>query len=213
MAGMLWAFLFTTGVFGPRAAAFVSADGDLALHILLGDLVREQGSVLATEPTTFTADQTPFIAHEWLSEVIFSAAHSLLGLSGPLVIVAALVAITGWLAMRRMRESGVSGWPQVLVVVCMMMLMNQHLSVRPHVFSWLIALFWTVQLEGYRSDRISWQRWLLVCGPLMVLWTNLHGGFVLGFVLLGLFGLDALLLAVGADPDERRLCLGRFGRC
>jgi uncharacterized membrane protein YhaH (DUF805 family) len=203
LAGLVWLFVFVMGLFGPKASGFVSADGDLALHLLLGDLMREAQWVLPVEPTTFMADTKPFIAHEWLSEVVFSMSHAALGLSGPLLIVAALVATAILVTLRRMRAIGVSPWPQVAILVPMMSVVNQHLVVRPHVFTWLMAILWYCQLERHREGEITWQRWLLVAGPMIVLWTNLHGGFLLAFFLLGLFALAALVDAVVEEKAGR----------
>jgi hypothetical protein len=212
LAALLWAFVVAGGVFGPDAARSISKDGDPALHILLGDLVRERGWVLPNEPTTFTADDEPFIAHEWLSEVAFSYADSALGLAGPLLLVTLAAATTLALLMRRMREVGASPWPQVLFVVLAMIVMQQHLIVRPHVFAWLLALVWTIRLERLWAGEISWRRWLAWAVPLMVLWTNLHGSFPLAFVLMGLFGLAALLDALTGEEAERARSLATFRR-
>jgi hypothetical protein len=212
MAGLLWALLLLGGTFGPRASSFASADGDLALHILLGDLVRESGGVLPTEPTTYTADDRPFVAHEWLSEVVLSAAHDALGLAGPVLLVALVAATTFWLLMRRMRETGVSPWPQVAIVFLALLVVNLHLNVRPHVFSWLIALIWWIRLERLRAGEISGRRWLAISGPLMVLWTNLHGAFLLGFVLMGICALASGLEAAVASGPERGRALAELRR-
>lgn len=212
MAGLLWALLLLGGTFGPRASSFASADGDLALHILLGDLVRESGGLLPTEPTTYTADDRPFVAHEWLSEVALSAADDALGLAGPVLLVALLTATTFWLLMRRMRETGVSPWPQVAIVLLALLVVNLHLVVRPHVFSWLIALVWWIRLERLRAGEISGTRWLVISGPLMVLWTNLHGGFLLGFVLMGICAVASLLEAVTTSGPGRGRALAELRR-
>ena len=212
LAALLFCFVVAGGVFGSRAARSLSRDGDPALHILLGHLVREQGWVLPNEPTTFTADEKPFIAHEWLSEVILSYADSALGLAGPLLLVALAAATTLAVLMRRMRELGASPWPQALFAVLTMVVMQQHLIVRPHVFAWLLALVWTIRLERLWAGQIGWRRWLAGAVPQMVLWTNLHGSFALGFVLMGLFGLAALLEAFSSEEPGRARSLATFRR-
>ena len=210
LAAWLWLGVFLAGTFGPQAAAFVSRDGDLALHLLLGDLVRASGEVLATEPTTFTASDRPFVAHEWLSQVIFSALHDLLGLRGPLMAVAALLATTLAVILRRCRAEGASAWPSVLAVLGATLVAHNHLVARPHAFSWLLATLWWFRLEDLHAGRLSARRWLALGLPMLVLWTNLHGGFVTAFFLLGLFGLGALGEAMIAAPSDRAPALHRF---
>ena len=65
---------------------------------------------------------------------------------------------------------------------------------RPHVLSWLFTLAWfwildSSERSGLQGGRVGWL-WAL---PLsMLLWANVHGGFVLGFVLLGSYWLASL---------------------
>jgi hypothetical protein len=62
------------------------------------------------------------------------------------------------------------------------------------VFSWLFALAWFWILDS--TDRAGLQRhrarWLWALPLSMLLWVNVHGGFLLGFVLLGIYWLEAL---------------------
>ena len=67
-----------------------------------------------------------------------------------------------------------------------------HFLARPHVLSWLFVLIWfrildSRELAMERSDR---RLWLLPL--LMLIWVNVHGGFLLGFVLLGIFWLGSV---------------------
>jgi hypothetical protein len=64
-----------------------------------------------------------------------------------------------------------------------------HFLARPHVVSWLFTIGWFWVLEASEKDcdlgvKRSWLLWLL---PLtMLVWVNVHGGFLVGFVLLGI---------------------------
>jgi hypothetical protein len=61
-----------------------------------------------------------------------------------------------------------------------------HFLARPHVLSWLFLVVWFWILESTESEipsRTPHRRlWLLPL--LMLVWVNVHGGFLLGFVLL-----------------------------
>jgi hypothetical protein len=67
-----------------------------------------------------------------------------------------------------------------------------HLFARPHIASWLFVWLWFVILDRGESDATS-SRALYWLPILMVFWVNLHGGFVLGIVLLVCFWAGALL--------------------
>ncbi|MBN2358954.1 MAG: hypothetical protein JXR83_05840, partial [Deltaproteobacteria bacterium] len=76
---------------------------------------------------------------------------------------------------------------------------------RPHVFTLLFFVLTLVLLERHRRDNT---RWLFALPPLLVAWVNLHGGFVIAFVLLGCHLVDRLQVLVrsspGAAPAARR---------
>jgi hypothetical protein len=79
-----------------------------------------------------------------------------------------------------------------------------HWLARPHLFSMLLVLFWYMLLEriqrlGNTGDgRLGRSAWVLP--PLMVLWTNLHGAFVIGIVLVLIYALGNFLSA--ARPEQ-----------
>ena len=57
-----------------------------------------------------------------------------------------------------------------------------HLFARPHVLSWLFTVIWFQVLDSSESvddPRPSRRLWWLPA--LMLLWVNVHGGFVIGF--------------------------------
>jgi len=70
-----------------------------------------------------------------------------------------------------------------------------HFLARPHVLSWLFALAWFWILDSSEADcyNVSGSKknrlWLLPL--LMLVWVSVHGGFVLGFILLAIFWLGA----------------------
>jgi hypothetical protein len=73
-------------------------------------------------------------------------------------------------------------------------LVRIFINLRPHVYTYffLLLLLWIVESAPRRGARL----WLLP--PLMVLWANLHGGFILG---LGFLGLLILARALGFDGE------------
>jgi hypothetical protein len=72
-----------------------------------------------------------------------------------------------------------------------------HFLARPHVVSWFFTLAWFAILDssercsaaGHRYRQKQWLLWLLPL--LMLVWVNVHGGFLVAFVLLGIYGASA----------------------
>src|SRR5580692_6200999 len=137
----------------------------------------------------------PWFAWEWLYDVAVGALDSAWGLNGPVWLTAVVVAaVFAWL-FRLLIQRGAD-----LIVALGFWLLaisasTIHLLARPHVLSWLFAVAWFRILDS--TERMSVdspvsQRRLWVLPLLMLLWVNVHGGFLLGFVLLGIFWIGAL---------------------
>jgi hypothetical protein len=60
-----------------------------------------------------------------------------------------------------------------------------HMLARPHIISWLFTLLWVEALYRFEEGKRSGLLWL---PALMLLWVNVHGGFILGLVIFALFG-------------------------
>jgi hypothetical protein len=71
-----------------------------------------------------------------------------------------------------------------------------HVLARPHVFTLPILVAWVAGVVWARSEDRAPPAWL---AALMVLWANLHGGYLFGLGLAGLLAAEAVLLA----PDWR----------
>ena len=188
----VWLALFLTCTVTPFASALISADGDLAQHVRYGQLILS-GWDLEGDPLCFLPSERPYVLiDEWLGQVIFAGAHALFGLAGPVLVTGALVASLFAGLLIWLRRLGVGPLTATLLVLGAILVARLHLLARPHLFTWALALMFTVSLERLRLGEVTLQRWLLFAAPLTVLWVNLHGGFVLAFYLLGLFGLGQL---------------------
>jgi hypothetical protein len=92
----------------------------------------------------------------------------------------------------------------LVFVVAILALTLPHLVARPHVLAMPVMVAWAGGLISAMDRRSAPSFWLL---PLMMLWADLHGGFVLGLALVAPFGLDA---AYNAKPSRRKLLLLRW---
>jgi hypothetical protein len=77
-----------------------------------------------------------------------------------------------------------------------------HWLARPHMFTLLLTAIFLHILERTREGRTQLLLWL---PPLMTLWTNLHGGFLVGLTLVGAYALaPAVKAAIARDRAARR---------
>ncbi|MFX5237385.1 hypothetical protein ABTC85_20425, partial [Acinetobacter baumannii] len=77
----------------------------------------------------------------------------------------------------------------VLFAMLALMLSMNHVLARPHILALPVMVAWAGLLMTAADRRIAPSWWWL---PLMALWANLHGGFVLGLALIGPMALEAV---------------------
>jgi hypothetical protein len=173
--------------FSPLRAGLLR-DPDTGWHIRSGELIWATKELPRTDPFSYTRHGQPWYAWEWLYDIGIAAIHHVSGLNGVVLFTAVVIGCTLALLFRFiLRRSG------NLVVAGSLTLLSfaaaqVHMLARPHVLSWLFTVLWVENLYRYQDGQRSALLWL---PPLMLLWVNVHGGFVLGLVLLGLVALGS----------------------
>lgn len=165
-------------------------DGDPLWHVAAGDLIRSQGNIPLTDPWSFTAGDYRWLNVSWLWDSAFSYIVEKLGWSGASavnsIIIAAVLAITYTHCLLR---SG-NGIASFLTIILLFMMFHLHL--RPvHVTHLMVAL-WMLVLGLYIRHECR-ACWLALLPCTMLIWVNSHGGFILGYIIIGMFGLGALI--------------------
>src|SRR5215467_2472915 len=64
------------------------SDGDTGWHIITGRNIIKTLSIPRTDPYSHTMNGAPWVAHEWLADVILAFFHGAMGLSGPVLLSA-----------------------------------------------------------------------------------------------------------------------------
>lgn len=185
---MLWGATAAT-------AATTRTDPDLWGHVRFGLDMLAAGRVSLADTYAFT-DDVRWVNHEWLAEVLMAMAYAGGGAAG-LVVLKLLLVAAAWAAMVvELRDRGLAGvrrdaWLLGGVVGCLL----TTLTMRPHVFS--LALFaWLLRWLRQASD--GHRTCLLWLPPLMAVWANLHGGWIVG---AGVMAIWTVVQASRADAD------------
>jgi hypothetical protein len=190
---------FSVGPLAPR----LLWDADIGWHVRNGQNILATYSIPRVDSFSATMSGRPWYAWEWLYDALIGWIYHVSGLNGVVFFSALAIALTLALVFRfSMRRGGSLPVTVVLLVFCAMA-SSIHFLARPHVVGWLLALLWFWILDV--TDKDGNTRRLLWLPPLMGLWANLHGGFVLGFVLLGIYVLADVLQSLKCrDIDQRR---------
>jgi hypothetical protein len=102
------------------------------------------------------------------------------------ILSAALIAATYWLLLKLLFRLRVNTLVAIALVTIGALASSLHWLARPHLFTILLTVPWYAILLRYRRGEVG-PRTLLALPLLMLLWVNLHGGFLIGFILLGVF--------------------------
>jgi hypothetical protein len=197
-------FIFT----GMHGAKTLLGDGDTGWHVRTGEWIMSHGRVPHQDLFSFTKTGQPWFAWEWLWDVIFAWLHQRWGMAAVVVGSALVIALTSALLFRLANRK--SGNPLVAMAFTFLAIASSsiHFLARPHLFTLLFTVVFYAILERAREEknaRLLW--WLPV---LTVLWTNLHGGWFIGVVLTGLFGVGEM--ASGLFDGEPGAWRGGFAR-
>ncbi len=176
----------------PTVSGFLY-DPDMQWHVRTGQEILASGHFPQTDSYSWTRTGQPWIAKEWLSQVLYASAYNLAGWTGAalLALGAASAAYALVFAALERRTGPIFALAAVLLVA---LAGNFHLLARPHVLAWpVMAAFAIGLLDAAEQGRAP--RWPFAL--LMVLWANLHGSFLLGFILLPFFAWESLARAAG----------------
>jgi hypothetical protein len=206
---IIFIFLFWSLLAGPLSNRPL-ADPDIGWHIRTGELILETHSLPRTDPFSSTMQGQPWFAWEWLYDILLGILHRACGLNGVVWLCALLVATIFALLLSQLLQRG-TGLPLAIVLMLLAEAASTiHLYARPHIVSWLFSLLWFVALEHWesweraeRTEQGSLPRWIRWFFPAsMLLWVNLHGGWLFGIALLGIYTLAAFVESVRAQKND-----------
>jgi hypothetical protein len=159
-------------------------DGDTGYHIRTGEFIIKNGTIPERDIFSFRSPPIPWVTHEWLSEVIMALVHHASGLTGVVVFFAFIIATTYLLLFRMLRQESQDVLLGALIVCFAAVSSTPHWLARPHIFSLALTVIWYHLLNDFQYRHKNRLFWLPL---LMVLWVNLHGGYIVGIFLLGVY--------------------------
>jgi hypothetical protein len=145
-----------------------------------------------TFPTVDTYSYTfagqPWIAKEWLAQLLFALAYGVAGWNGVVLLTVAMISLTVFLVSRWLSAS-LKPIIAVGLTFLVAFLISPVYIARPHIFTLPIIVVWTAYLfrAARREEAPPFPLLALLC-----VWTNLHATFTLGFAIAAFAGLDLL---------------------
>lgn len=198
-----------------QGAQTLLSDGDTGWHLRTGEWILAHGRVPDRDIFSFTRPGQPWFAWEWLWDVCFGWLHLHAGMPAVLIGNCLVLALSFALLFRLARRA--CGEPLVALAVTLAAAAASagHWLARPHLFTMLFTVVFCTILERVEEPGCNPARahkLLSLLPPLTVLWTNLHGGFFVGIVLIAGYAAGpcaVLLQETGAGERRRSLARAR----
>lgn len=163
-------------------------DAGIGWHIRTGQLILATHTIPRVDVFSATMRAKTWFAWEWFYDLVVGWLERGAGLNGVVWFTAAVIAtVFAWTfrLLMRLAEDVLVALPLVLLAASASMI---HFFARPHVVSWLFVLLWFWVLDSFEchGGQLVW-----VLPPLMAVWVNVHGGFLIGFVLVAIYWISA----------------------
>lgn len=190
---------------------FAPTDFDYWWHLKTGQLILDTGSVPRADVFSYTSLDQPWVPHEWLTQIVYALVERQFGFVGLAVLWGALGAGLWWAVYATARLRGLGEPAAIILVMWAAAMAFSITAVRPQV---LTALFLAITILLVTRHKAGHTRALWLLPPLFALWVNLHGGYVIGLVILGIAVVGetaALVIGQKAAPIKPLLVVSVLG--
>ena len=159
------------------------------------------GSLPRGNPYSYSAPGFLWLRHEWLSEVAMASMYDRFGPFGLKLIKFVCTALTICFVATAESETGAPATLQAAILLMIALILAPVMQFRPQLFDF-VALSAIIAMLARHSWRGSAPLWLAI--PLVAIWSNFHGGFFVGIVVMGVYGAATVTSDIAAGRGPRR---------
>jgi hypothetical protein len=166
------------------ADAHQLTDPDLWGHVRFGQATLAAGHLTNRDPYSYSAFGLPWFNHEWLTELLMGWLYNSFGVAGLKLWKFACTAATIVLLADALAATGASASLQMNLLLIAALAIMPQMQFRPQLFSFTLmaAIIALLARHTYRGRAPLW-----LAIPIMTLWANLHGGFIMGLAALFIY--------------------------
>lgn len=189
--------------------AYPVADPDVFWHIKTGEWIWQHKALPDKDPFSYTIDDSVYASHirpsvilkqYWLSQLLLYGLHSSLGWYGIIlfryaIYLALLALLYAW-----MRKKNVNNLSALFFLLPVFLLVLAYGGERPNTLSYLFAalLFYLTDEFILTGDNRGF-----FLPAVMLIWSLMHGGFLLGEVVLAVYFIVTLFRGIKEQAIDR----------
>jgi hypothetical protein len=157
----------------------LNLDSDLGRHLAIGNYMLDERVIPTRDLLSHTRNGLSRPPYEWLAQILFALAHRLLGLDGVILLTSLIIALMFTLVYRYAYLRSGSALITMALTLIAIGASSIHWLPRPHVFTFPLLVVWIELLDRLaRGEHIKPYVFVFI----MLLWANLHGGFIFGIL-------------------------------
>jgi hypothetical protein len=171
-------------------------DVDFPFHLKTGEYIYQHKEIPKDDPFSVygegvSTDRERFtLSQYWLAQVLFYKLYTLFGPPGIITLRAVIFTSLVFLLWFSIRKRGI--YSSLLIVTLITINLLPYRLDRPQFFSFLFTLILILLFERFREKPNSGIV-LFFIPPLMLLWSNMHAGFVFGLVVILIYTISEAL--------------------
>jgi hypothetical protein len=173
-----------------------AGNSDFWWHISTGRWICQGLELPGADPFTYTSAVTDvrtdvILKGFWLSQVIYYASYAVSGLQAPILLNALVFMLVFYTLWRVLAFNGIDHYTALVFLAPLVFLSTPFIDIRPQVFSFLGTplLFLCIEkgLKRLREERPLTPLLALSLPAVMLLWGNLHRGYIIGLAVMGIY--------------------------
>jgi hypothetical protein len=197
-----FAFLAPLGFLIARTNGFQTllGDGDTGWHIRTGDWMLQNGKIPVADFFSFSKPGGEWFAWEWLWDGAFSWLQKAGGMAAVLLVSILVICFSSALVYGVTKYKSRNSVVSLAITLIAMCAASFHWLARPHIFTFLFTAVFYMFLD---TGMVRTRRMMIALPLLMVLWTNIHGGFIAGLLIIGAYAAGEFLRFLCTTGDVK----------
>jgi hypothetical protein len=189
-------------------------DYDFWWHISTGRYISENGHLPEKDPFSYTSDlaenknllpryETLILKNYWLCQIFFYEIYKTFGAMGMIILRSLILMLVVLFVYWGLRRDSVKFYIIFPFVFLTWYTTMSFTGERPVLFTLLFSVLSFLLLDSFKKTRA---RTIFFLIPLMLLWANLHAGFIIGDIIIAAFitgeTLDIMLKRTAYTKNE-----------